>query len=197
MDRVYHLSKNVASSGCDRLTYMGKVLPQSFYARGATTVARDLLGKTLVRRADGKLIKSLITETEAYVGSHDLASHASKGKTRRTEVMFGPPGRWYVYFIYGMYEMLNMVTGKSGYPAAVLIRGAREVSGPGRLTRYFKIPLTMNGTKAARSSGLWIEDAGIHVPKNEVLTTPRIGVDYAGPIWSQKHYRFVWKKKTS
>lgn len=173
---------------------MGKVLPQTFYARKAEVVARELLGKTLVRKINGAIIRSRITETEAYIGPHDLACHASKGRTRRTEVMFGPAGHWYVYFIYGMYEMLNIVTNKKEYPAAVLIRGVEDVSGPGRLTRYFKIPRDMNGKKASRASGLWIEDASLRVPRGEVLTTPRIGVDYAGPVWAKKHYRYVWRK---
>ena len=135
------------------------ILKKSFFARDTLTVARDLIGKVLVRRdKNGKETAFVITEVEAYVGPHDLASHSSKGKTERTKVMFGPPGTWYVYFIYGMYWMLNIVTEKRGYPAAVLIRGTKEVSGPGRL---------------------------------KIRKTPRIGVSYAGPVWSAKPYRFL------
>src|SRR3989344_1000157 len=89
----------------------------------AQTVAHSLLGKYLVRRVNGKTKAYKITETEAYVGPHDKASHAHRGKTKRNEVMFGPPGHWYVYFTYGMHYMLNIVTGRDGYPSAVLIRG--------------------------------------------------------------------------
>ncbi|HXK39763.1 MAG TPA: DNA-3-methyladenine glycosylase [Candidatus Paceibacterota bacterium] len=173
---------------------MGTILPMRFYERPTRAVARDLLGKALVRRTNGETVRSLITEVEAYDGPSDLASHASRGVTRRTEVMFGPAGRWYVYFIYGMHEMLNIVTGTTGYPAAVLIRGTVDVSGPGRLTRHFKVSRAQNARPASRPSGLWIEDAGIRVPRTQIRTTPRIGVDYAGPVWSKKHYRYVWKR---
>src|SRR3954454_2197471 len=102
-------------------------LPRSFYARPAEELAPDLLGKILVRRYRGKLLRARIVETEAYVGEHDLACHASKGRTNRTEVMFGPPGHAYVYLIYGMYDMLNIVTGKPGVAQAVLIRAAEPL----------------------------------------------------------------------
>src|SRR6185436_20546414 len=118
---------------------MKKVLARKFFERNALTVARELLGKYLVRKVGQKTVAYKITEVEAYIGPHDLASHASKGRTKRTEVMFGHPGHWYVYLIYGMYEMLNIVTDKFNYPSAVLIRGVEGVSGPGRLTKTLKI----------------------------------------------------------
>jgi DNA-3-methyladenine glycosylase len=173
----------------------GTLLPQSFYERNVTLVARDLLGKVLVRKTGTTVLRSFITEVEAYDGPHDRACHAAKGKTKRTEVMFGAAGHWYVYLIYGIYEMLNIVTGECVYPAAVLIRGTDTINGPGRLTRALKITRELNGKSASRTSGLWIEDGGITIPKKEIIVTPRIGVDYAGPVWAKKEYRFVWEKK--
>src|ERR1700728_1366279 len=121
-------------------------LTQSFFRRPAGDVARELIGKILVRRLRGKLLRARVVETEAYLGPDDLASHASKGRTRRTEVLFGPAGRAYVYLIYGMHEMLNVVAAGVGEAQAVLIRAAKplngweaDLSGPGRLTRAFQI----------------------------------------------------------
>lgn len=167
-----------------------KTLSSGFFHRSAVIVARELIGKTLVRTRGGTSERFTITETEAYEGPNDLASHASRGRTPRTAVMFGPPGYLYVYFIYGMYNMLNIVTGHDGYPGAVLIRGVRGISGPGRLTRALAIGKEMNTKKLGRAAGLWIED-GETVPSRKILRTPRIGVNYAGPVWSQKRYRFV------
>ncbi len=135
----------------------------------------------------------MITETEAYDGLDDRASHASKGKTPRTEVMFGPPGHWYVYLIYGMYEMLNIVTGPEGYPSAVLIRGVQDTDGPGKLTRQLGITRAFNTKAAAKEAGLWIEDRGIVIPQNSIIRLPRIGVAYAGK-WAHKPWRFLLKK---
>lgn len=104
-------------------------LPRSFYARDASIVARESLGKILVRRIGDRRLRARIIETEAYIGAHDLACHASKGRTKRTEVMFGPPGYAYVYLVYGMHHMLNLVTGEEGDPQAVLIRAAEPVGG--------------------------------------------------------------------
>ena len=170
---------------------MKRTLKPEFFERSAIAVARDLIGKYLVRRAGRETMAVMITETEAYIGPQDLASHSSKGRTARTEVMFGPPGRWYVYFTYGMHWMLNIVTGKAGHPAAVLIRGTADVSGPARLTRHLGIDRSMNALKAAKRSGLWLEDRGASVSRAKIRRTPRIGVDYAGPVWANKHYRFV------
>jgi DNA-3-methyladenine glycosylase len=150
------------------------ILHPAFFDRPADVVARDLLGKTLVRHLAGKRTGLPILETEAYLGPHDLACHAARGWTPRTEVMFGPPGTRYIYFIYGLHWMLNVVTGPKGYPAAVLIRRAGDVSGPAKLTRG----LAIDGTLAKPASGLWFED-GKHIGR--VTTTPRIGVAYAGP----------------
>src|SRR3984893_12460276 len=119
-----------------------KKLPRSFFQRPATELARALIGKILVRHIHGKAFQARVVETEAYLGPHDLASHASKGRTRRTEVLFGPAGRAYVYLIYGMYEMFNIVASEQDDAQAVLIRAAEplddwdaDLSGPGKLTR--------------------------------------------------------------
>lgn len=136
----------------------------------------------------------MITEVEAYDGPHDKASHASRGITPRTKTMFGEPGFWYVYFTYGIHWMLNIVTGAEGYPAAVLIRGTEAVSGPGRLTKYFHVTGTLNKKPATKVSGLWIEDRGKRIPCSRIQKSARIGVDYAGPVWAKKEYRFLVKK---
>ncbi len=160
-------------------------------------LARDLLGCYLVlRRPDGSLRAARITETEAYHGPEDLACHASRGRTARTAVMFGPAGRWYVYLCYGVHEMLNLVTGPEGWPAAVLIRGVEGLSGPGRVTRAFGIGRALNGLPAGPGSGLWIErdEADEPVLPHEVLAGPRVGVDYAGPDWASRPWRFRWMR---
>ncbi len=166
-----------------------KILPPSFFNRPTLEVARDLLGKFLVRRfSDGTETALRITEVEAYDGPDDKASHASKGRTPRTEVMFGEPGHFYVYLCYGLHWMLNIVTGPKDYPAAILIRGVEGGNGPARLTKALKIDGSLNTLPAAESSGLWFEDRGEKVGK--IKATPRIGVDYAGE-WSKKKWRFV------
>jgi DNA-3-methyladenine glycosylase len=168
----------------------GEVLAADFFARPALVVARELLGKHLVRRIGAQEIAVPILETEAYVGPHDLACHGSKGRTARTEVMFGPAGYWYVYFIYGIHWMLNAVTDEAGHPAAVLVRGAGEWDGPARLTKALRIDKRFYGLSIARESNLWIEDRGLKIPARRIERTPRIGVDYAG-LWAEKPYRFV------
>lgn len=170
---------------------MRRILPEAFFARSAVEVAPELLGAYLVRRAsDGAIARYRITETEAYEGLDDRASHASRGRTPRTAVMFGPPGRWYVYFVYGMHEMLNVVTGVEGHPGAVLIRGVEGVDGPGRLTKKLGITRALNAQPAGKSCGLWIErDDAAPAPKR-IIRAPRIGVAYAGE-WAKKPWRFV------
>ena len=169
-------------------------MPIEFFNRPVLEVAKELIGASLVRRQpDGGTISSMLTEVEAYDGPEDLASHASKGRTPRTEVMFGPPGVFYMYLIYGMHWMLNVVTGERGYPAAVLIRGTTGVSGPGRITAHLRIDKSLNGKPAKKSSGLWFEDRSIDIADEQIDATPRIGVDYSGD-WSQVPYRFVLRE---
>jgi DNA-3-methyladenine glycosylase len=164
------------------------VLEPAFFAEAAETVAPGLLGKTLVRRINGKRLALTITETEAYLGPHDLACHAARGRTVRTEVMYGPPGTLYMYFVYGLHWMLNVVTGQEGYPAAVLIRAAGDISGPAKLTRALAIDGALNGRTAGPEAGLWFESGK---PPARIVATPRIGVAYAGPRWSSRKLRFV------
>ncbi len=171
------------------------VLTEAFFARDTKAVAKDLLGKVLVRKIGRKEISGLIVETEAYDGFQDQASHAFRGRTPRTEVMFGKPGHWYVYFTYGMHHMLNVVTREAGHPAGVLIRAVRMdgvvINGPGKLTKFFQIDKSLNARRAEKKSGLWIEDREVAVPGKKILKTPRIGIAYAGPVWAAKKWRFI------
>ncbi|MEK7664419.1 MAG: DNA-3-methyladenine glycosylase [Patescibacteria group bacterium] len=176
---------------------MEKVLKEDFFKRDTKIVAKEMIGKFLVRKIKGKRISVMITETEAYDGHHDKASHAYKGRTKRTRVMFGNPGNFYVYLCYGMYYMLNVVAREHGYPAAVLIRGVKSdglnLSGPGKLTKFLKINRRFNNKKSAVSTGLWFEDRGVKISKNKIKKTSRVGVNYAGPVWSAKKLRFVFR----
>lgn len=174
---------------------MKKVLTQKFFERPALKVAPELLGKYLcvsnsLRRRTSKCY--IVTEVEAYVGPKDKASHASRGRTARNAPMFGEAGRWYVYFTYGTHWMLNIVTGPKDYPAAVLIRGVENISGPARLTKMLKIGKIFNTKKAVKKTGLWIEDRGIKIKSSKIKAASRIGVDYAG-AWAKKPYRFLLK----
>lgn len=158
-------------------------------------LARRLLGKFLVRRLpDGRIEARLITEVEAYCGEEDLACHASRGRTPRTEVLYAAGGVWYVYLCYGVHEMLNLVVGPRDWPAAVLIRGVEGIAGPGRLTKALGIGRALNTAPAAPASGLWIEDRGGPKGRARIAAAPRIGVDYAGPIWAGKPWRFTLER---
>ena len=168
---------------------MEKILSTEFFNRPTLEIARELLGTFLVCKRGRKTIAAMITEVEAYVGPKDKASHASRGKTLRTEVMFGKPGYWYVYLIYGMYHCLNIVTEKKEYPAAILIRGVEGVSGPGRVSKYFGIDRSFNAKSAGRKNGLWIEDRGVKLKPRQIRRGKRIGVEYAG-AWKNKLWRF-------
>ena len=180
---------------------MRKVLTRKFFERGTVIVAEELLGKFLVRRVRGKEIVVMITEVEAYDGHKDKASHAHRGRTKRNEPMFGGAGVWYVYLCYGMHHMLNVVTGAKEYPAAVLVRcieaNGKRVCGPGRVTKFLNIDKKLNAKQVSKDTGLWIEDRGVRVVKKDIQKTPRIGVDYAGPVWSKKRYRFYIKPHRS
>jgi DNA-3-methyladenine glycosylase len=170
---------------------MGARLDNSFFRRDVLEVAPQLLGKTVVRRFDDRLIKKYkITEVEAYSGDGDLACHASKGKTKRTEIMFKDGGAVYVYLIYGMYWMLNIVTGKEGDAAAVLIRGVVGISGPGRVGKVLQLDKSFYGENLFTSDRIWIENAE---PIIKFETSPRIGIDYAGEPWVSKPWRFMIK----
>lgn len=188
------LKKKVQNyDGSRSISFGMKKLTQAFFEGKTLAVAKNLIGKILVRELDGKIIRQKITETEAYVGPHDLACHSSRGKTERNKVMFSKAGTIYVYFTYGMHWMLNIITEAEDFPAAVLIRGTENVSGPARLTKALRIDKNLNGLKLGRKSGLWIEDAP-HVPSRHIRHTPRIGVAYAKGGWAEKPYRFILKE---
>lgn len=173
-----------------------KILQPEFFDRFILQVAEELLGKFLVRKLDNKgIFDGMITEVEAYNGWKDKASHASRGKTTRNEIMFKKGGRFYIYLNYGVHWMLNVVVGPKDYPAAILIRGVDKISGPGRLTKYFQIDKSFNNKLISQESNLWIEDRGLKIKEKQIQKTKRIGVDYAGKIWAAKPYRFVLKSE--
>ena len=189
------MSKNPPKEGTpprsNRRAWRFAVLEPVFFNRPANEVAPSLLGKAL--RRNGRVRQTLIiTETEAYLGPHDLACHTARGRTARTEVMFDPPGTLYIYLVYGLHLMLNVVTGPEGCGAAVLIRGAGNAQGPGRLGRALALTLDLNGQAAAPETGLWFEEQGI-VPRR-IIAVPRIGVGYAGPKWSRRKLRFILQR---
>ncbi len=148
----------------------------------------------------GVPIAGKIIEVEAYVGAEDKACHASKGRTQRTDVMFGPGGVAYVYLIYGMYHCLNVVTEREEFPSAVLIRAieidGELIDGPGRLCRALQIDRRLNRADLTTGELLWFEDRGVLVKKGDVLAHPRIGVDYSGE-WAQKLWRFRLRRVTT
>jgi len=166
----------------------GTRLTREFYTRDVLDVAPDLPGKDLViLLSDGTYGRYMINEVEAYRGEEDLACHAAKGRTSRTEVLYHEGGKLYVYFIYGMYWMLNVVTGPADIPQAVLIRGAGNFNGPGKLTKALSVDRSFYGEDLTSSGRIWIEESGINP---EIKTSPRIGVDYSGEIWRAKLWRF-------
>jgi len=187
---------------------VNSLLPQEFYNRPTLTVARELIGTRLVRILDGVKLVGLITETEAYIGETDLACHAKAGRTPRTLPMYGSPGHAYVYFTYGNHWMLNTVTEREGFPAAVLIRAiqpiegvevmsarrnGRDTFGPGKLTQAMGITKNENTVDLTEaSSGLWIE-AGVSVPDKSVMIGPRVGLNTVPEPWLSKPWRFLVK----
>ncbi len=175
-----------------RRTHDGRKLGLPFYQQRGEGLARSLIGKVLVHRVGGEELRGRIVETEAYLGPSDLASHSSKGRTKRTEIMFGRAGHAYVYFIYGMYEMFNIVAGQTGGAHAVLVRAAEpldgweaDLSGPGKLATRFGILRSDNGADLTGEK-LFLLDRG---ERPEIAVSPRIGIDYAGD-WVDKPLRF-------
>jgi len=160
------------------------ILKRDFFERPTLDVAKELLGKTLVFGSH----RAIITETEAYLGENDPACHAARGRTKRTDVMFGPAGYSYVYLIYGMYHCLNFVTEREGFPAAVLIRGAGKFDGPGKLCRGFGITLENNRVDITQNQAFYVLDTP---SLSDYECTPRIGISKG-----QEHlWRFVSKEK--
>lgn len=169
--------------------------PRSFYAADPLQVARQLLGALLVHNSNEGLLAGRVVETEAYRGQADLACHASAGRTKRSETLFGPPGYAYVYLIYGMYHLLNAVSWPDGRPAAVLIRGLepvvgidRTTDGPGKLTRALGVDLRHNRVDLSSTSLFFTPDRTFE--EEDIEASPRIGVDYAGE-WAKKPWRFA------
>ena len=172
-------------------------LPREFYDRKTIAVARDLLGKWLVHVSDGVERIGKIVETEAYLGPHDLAAHSARGFTPRTKIMFGPPGFAYVYFIYGMYFCMNVVTEREGHASAVLLRAIEPVKnvpeqgcGPGLLCRAMNIDRRLNGHDLLSDDFYVANPADVEIFKT--VKGPRIGVDYA-KHWARRHLRFYIK----
>ena len=184
------------------------ILPKDFYNRPTLTVARELLGTRLVRILDGVKLVGIIVETEGYIGEEDLACHAKAGLTPRTAPMYGPVGHAYVYFTYGNHWMLNAVTERKGFPAAVLIRAiqpiegvevmltrrnGRDTLGPGKLTQAMGITKSENNVNLTEAtSGLWIE-AGQIIPEKSVTIGPRVGLNKTPEPWFSKPWRFLVK----
>lgn len=162
-------------------------LPYEFYHRPCLEVARDLVGKVLVH--NGQRLR--ISETEAYCGEADTACHASKGRTKRTEVMYMEAGTVYIYLCYGMHWMLNIVTGEVNQPEAVLIRACADAEGPGKLTKKLGITGALNRTSVVDSDVLRIEDDGFPC---EISTDKRVGIGYASPEDQARLWRFKLKK---
>jgi len=173
----------------------GPVLGQEFFDRDTMAVARELLGKVLVREVEGTRLWGRLVEVEAYLGPDDLAAHSSGGRrSPRNEVMYGPPGHAYVYFTYGMHHCLNFVTQPEGTPQAVLVRalepgpGVGRCGGPGLVCRAFSIDRNLNGVALIPPTLYVIDD---HEPARRIYETPRIGIDGTGD-WRDRPMRFCW-----
>ncbi len=168
---------------------MTKKLPLDFYIRDVLEVAPDLLGKKLILMKNNARHEYIITEVEAYRGEEDLACHASKGKTPRTEIMYAEGGYVYMYLIYGMYWMFNIITGPENIPQAALIRGLDLVNGPGRLTRDLGMDRSYHRESLISSDRIWLE---MNEKVNNYKSGTRIGINYAGDTWKNKEWRFYY-----
>lgn len=163
-------------------------LTRPFYTNDVLEVAPELLGKTLIHQEQDVRHQYLITEIEIYRGEEDTACHAAKGRTARTEIMYHEGGFVYVYLIYGMYWMLNIVAGPKDKPQAILIRGTNKVSGPGRVGRRLKLDKTFYGEDLTSSNRIWLENSD---PIKDFLKLPRVGIDYANEPWKSKNWRYI------
>lgn len=164
-------------------------LDKEFFHRDCLEVAPDLVGKIIVHRlSDGTEIRARITETEAYRGEEDKACHASKGRTPRTELLYGESGIIYIYLCYGIHWLMNIITGEKDFPQGVLLRAGENLTGPAKFTKYLKTDKSLNGKNIYSNPDIWIEDDGFR-PK--IKTAPRIGIDYAGEYWKNIEWRFI------
>lgn len=174
-------------------------LDRSAFNRPTLRVARDLLGKFIARNDEGRRIGAMITEVEAYRGPRDRASHAYGGRrTPRVEPLYRDGGTAYVYLVYGIHWLLNFSTVGPGTPEGVLIRGVLAnppgersvIAGPGKVTRHLRIDKGLDGADVTQSDEMWLEDRGVVIPAQRVRSGPRIGIDYAGPYWAARPWRF-------
>jgi DNA-3-methyladenine glycosylase len=163
-------------------------LTRDFFCRDVLEVAPSLLGNRLVRKTGSSHEGYVITEVEAYRGEEDKACHARFGLTKRNRVMYEPGGLVYVYLVYGMYWMFNIVTGQTGMPQAVLIRGVTGFNGPGKLTRALDISQNFYGEDLTSSDRIWVEDRKHDMPYHK---NPRIGIDYASEPWKSMPWRYT------
>lgn len=172
---------------------MNKILTEDFFSRDVLETAPELVGKIIARKFDdGTILRERISETEAYRGEEDKACHASKGRTKRTEILYGESGVIYVYLCYGMHWLMNIVTGEKEQPQGVLIRCGEVHNGPAKLTKYLRIDGSFNNKKICGNESIWIEDDGF---RPEIKTAARVGIDYAGEYWSSIEWRFIAGKE--
>lgn len=175
----------------------GRRLTKGFYTKPTLEVAKKLLGKYIVRKVGRKKLEGKIIEVEAYIGPQDKASHAYKGRvTPRNKAEYLIGGHIYIYLVYGMYWQFNISTYKSGEPECVLIRAldsklGKLASGPGKLCRYLKLDKSFYAEDLTKSKRIWLEDRGVKVRPSQILATKRIGIDYAGPYWAKRKWRFL------
>ena len=168
---------------------MNRRIGAEFFGRDVLEVAPDLVGKILVRRLpDGTELRARIAETEAYRGEEDKGCHAAKGRTKRTELLYGESGVIYVYLCYGMHWLMNVITGEKDQPQGVLLRAGEHYDGPAKLTRNMKIDGSFNGVHLLGNEEIWFEDDG---KRPEIKTAPRVGIDYAGEYWKEIEWRFI------
>ena len=165
------------------------LLDQSYFARPATELAPDLIGKLLCRRIGNEVLRRRITETECYFGTGDTACHAHKGRTPRTDTLYLAGGVSYVYLCYGIHSLLNLVTGEEDHPEAVLIRGIEGASGPGRVTKALSVTCADNRLLLTPENGIWIEDDD--TPPPAYVALPRVGIDYAAEADRLRPWRFL------
>lgn len=164
------------------------VWTQEQYEMCAEDLAPRLIGKLLCRTVNGQTARYRIRETECYMGESDTACHAHKGRTARTDVMYGAGGRAYVYLCYGMHHLLNLTAGADGSPEAVLIRAVEGAVGPGRVTKLLSVDRTQNRMLLTPQNGLWVEDDGVSLPWQAL---PRVGIGYASAEDQARLWRFV------
>jgi DNA-3-methyladenine glycosylase len=169
----------------------GDRIGREFYTRDILDIAGEILGKALVINQKDGQYRHAITEVEIYRGAEDKGSHVSRGRTKRNEIMFDQGGLLYVYLVYGMHWMLNVVTGKTEEPQALLIRGIEKINGPGRLTKALGIDRSFHGEDLVTSRRIWVENTPVN--NREIIQKPRVGIDYAGDYWKNIPWRYILK----